>query len=149
MMETVWGQLLLAFSGALGYGFLFHLPKRLFFSAAFGGLLGWGVYLLAGLCTGSGPVRYFLACILLTIYAEVMARRHKTPATLFVVPAAMPLIPGGALYYMMKYAVEQQWADAGAYGGTALSIALSIACGILTAMLAVRLFFILRGQRRG
>lgn len=148
MAQTIGGQLLLAFAGALGYGILFHLPKRLFLPAAIGGLAGWGVYLLAGLCTASEPVRYFFACIVLTLYAELMARRHKTPATLFVVPAAMPLIPGGALYYMMKYAVEQNWPQTAVYAGAAVSLSLSIACGILTAMLAVRLFFALHTRPR-
>ena len=42
--------------------------------------------------------RFFVASVVLTIYAEILARVVKCPATLFLVTAAVPLIPGGSLY---------------------------------------------------
>ncbi len=42
-----------------------------------------------------------------TLYAEWMARICKTPATVFLIPGLIPLVPGGSLYYAMAYLVEK------------------------------------------
>ena len=64
------------------------------------------------------------------IYAEVLARSLKTPATLFVVPAILPLVPGGSLYYTMEIAVHNRMEAARSFGQQTLVAALAIAAGI-------------------
>ena len=63
-------------------------------------------------------------------YSELMAKALKTPATLFVIPAIIPLVPGGSLYYTMSYAVHRDVANARLYGTRTLETALAIAAGI-------------------
>ena len=46
-------------------------------------------------------IPYFIASIFVAIYAEVMARVNRAPAPIFLTAAAVPLIPGGSLYYTM------------------------------------------------
>ena len=57
----------------------------------------------------------------------------KTPTTTFLVPSLIPLIPGGALYYTMNYALNEQWpafADKAVYTlGLAAALALGIIAG--------------------
>ena len=38
-----------------------------------------------------------------------MARLKKTPTTVFLVPAAIPMVPGASLYRSMSFAVSGQW----------------------------------------
>ncbi|MBQ1965266.1 MAG: threonine/serine exporter family protein, partial [Clostridia bacterium] len=40
----------------------------------------------------------------MSVYAGIMARVLKTPATTFITTSLIPLIPGGSLYYTMAYA---------------------------------------------
>ena len=76
----------------------------------------------------------FLSCLLASsfavVYAELLARLLKTPATLFVVPAILPLVPGGALYYTMENVVHGRLDAARVYGQQTLIVALAIAAGI-------------------
>lgn len=127
---TVILQLLSAFLACYGFSMLFGVRRRFLFAAALGGLLCWGVYL--GM--DAWLHREFLSCLsaaaLSVIYAEVLARILKTPATLFVVPAILPLVPGGSLYYTMENVVHGRMEAARSYGQHTLIAALAIAAGI-------------------
>jgi len=127
-------QLAAAFAGSLGFAGIFNIKRDKLLPTAFGGLLAWSIYLLAGLFMNGDVPRYFTAAVVLTIYAEIMARIKKTPATLFVVIAAIPLIPGGSLYTTMRYAIEGRQAECFGQAVFTLLLAAAIACGILCAM---------------
>ncbi len=123
-------QLLTAFLSSLGFSMLFGLRRRFLLWAALGGLLCWGVYLGMDAWTQ----REFLSCLtaaaFAVVFAEILARRLKTPATLFVVPAILPLVPGGSLYYTMEAVVNGRLEDARVWGQKTLIVALAIAAGI-------------------
>ena len=78
---------------------------------------------------GAGPAG-MLAAAFAIVYAEVLARRLKTPATLFVVPAILPLVPGGSLYYTMENVVHGRMEAARSFGTQTLIAALALAAGI-------------------
>lgn len=124
-------QMIAAYTSVLGFVYLFRVkPPRLWY-AALGGLLTWGVYLLmrSFLPGIFGP--YFCASVFATIFAEVMARKMKSPVTVFLVSAEIILIPGGNLYYAMSYAVSGRYQEFTAEGMKTLTIALALAAGIL------------------
>ena len=129
-MKTALIQLATAFLAAWGFAMLFGLRRRFLLPASLGGLLCWGVYI--GMDAWLSMV--FLSCLsaaaFAVIYAEVLARRLKTPATLFVVPAILPLVPGGSLYYTMENAVHGRLDAARSFGQQTLVSALAIAAGI-------------------
>ena len=135
-MREILIQLAAAFFGSLGFAELFGMRRRYLLPAALGGLLAWGVYLLLAERTG-----VFAACLASAafgvLYAEVLARLYKTPATLFLIPAVIPLVPGGALYYSMDSAVRGDLEMARVYGSQTLNTALAIAAGMSFA-LAIR-----------
>ena len=130
-------QLLTAFLGSLGFSILFGLRKKHLLAAALGGLLAWGLYLLAESRLHSPFFSNLFASAFAVLYAEFLARRLKCPATLFVVPGIVPLVPGGALYYAMSCAVRKDLERASQYGTATLEAALAIAAGI-SIVLAVR-----------
>ena len=127
-------QLLTAFISSFGFSMLFGVRRRFLFVAALGGLLAWGVYLLAEFWHSSNFLSCLLAASFAVLYAEVLARRLKSPATLFVVPAILPLVPGGSLYYTMSSAVHGDIAAAKVFGSQTLTTALAIAAGISLVM---------------
>ena len=117
--------------GALGFSLIFNIRKELLPAAAMGGLLDWGVYMLAEWFFGGGVfLPSVAAAAFASLYAEAMARLKKTPATVFYIPALIPLVPGGSLYYTMSYAVLSQWDMVQRYGASTAYCALGIAVGM-------------------
>ena len=94
-------QLAAAWVGSLGFAMLFNVRGKKLPLASLGGLLAWAVYLLIARHTSNDSLCGFCASVALTLYAEVMAILEKSPVTVFLVSAAIPLIPGAALYRAM------------------------------------------------
>ena len=127
-------QLIVAFTGSMGFCLLFQVRKERLFLASLGGFISWGVYLLLGTVATQDVPRYFFAAVVVSIYAEILARIVKCPATLYLIGGSIPLIPGGSLYRSMSYFMNQDFA---AFSGQALYtvlLAMAIAVGLLFPM---------------
>ena len=129
-MREVPIQLLTAFLGSLGFSVLFGLRKKHLLAAAVGGLFAWSLYLLAESRLHSLFFSNLFASAFAVLYAEFLARRLKCPATLFVVPGIVPLVPGSSLYYAMSCVVRRDLESARVYGAETLEYALAIAAGM-------------------
>ena len=127
-------QLAAAFSGSMGFALLFQVRRGKLLLASLGGLLAWAVYLALRPVMPQDVPRFFVASVVLTIYAEILARVVKCPATLFLVTAAVPLIPGGSLYNTMRYFVEGDFAASSSQGLNTILLALAIAAGMIVPM---------------
>ena len=90
---------LCAFAGCIGFTLVFniHGPGKLI--AGGGGALGWLVYLLGGETILAG----FFAAFSISLFSEVMARLRHCPVTGYQLVALLPLVPGGGIYYAMRY----------------------------------------------
>ena len=127
-------QLAAAFSGSMGFALLFQVRRGKLLLASLGGLLAWAVYLALRPVMPQDVPRFFVASVVLTIYAEILARVVKCPATLFLVTAAVPLIPGGSLYNTMRYFVQGDFAASSSQGLNTILLALAIATGMIVPM---------------
>ena len=123
-------QLITAFLGALGFALLFGLHKRHLLFAALAGMLTWGIYLLIHSFLQNPFLANLASSVFAVSLAEALAHWRKCPATLFVVPAIIPLVPGSSLYYAMSFAVQNDMPAANIYGHRMLTAALAIAAGI-------------------
>lgn len=135
-----------AFAACLGFGIVFNLRGKTLVFASIGGALGWLIYLLTSGFAGDLQ-RYLLATVAITIYAEIMARVQKTPVTAYLVVSLLPLVPGGGIYYTMRYFVSS---DTGMFietGLHTLAIAGALAAGILPVSSLVRLYGQLKKHR--
>lgn len=131
-------QMVTSFFGALGFSVLFHIYGIRKWYGALGGMMTWGIYLLTGLFIDSAFWGYTIAAAFATCYGEWMARREKTPATLFLVPAIIMMIPGGSLYYTMYSAMQGDYAGFAEKGLHTISMAAAISIGILIASSLIR-----------
>lgn len=124
-------QLVTAGIGALGFSLIFNVRRDLLPAAAFGGMADWGVYLMADWFFGGGVfLPSVIAAAFASVYAEAMARMEKAPATVFYIPALIPLVPGGSLYYTMSCAVLGDWEQVKSFGASTAYCALGIAVGM-------------------
>lgn len=122
-------QLFTALAGSLGFCLLFQMRPKLVLPASLGSFFSWGIYLLCSVSLEGIFLPTLLAAAFCALYAEILARIFKTPATLFFVAALIPLIPGSSLYYTMSCAVQSDWHTAGTYGFQTAQYALGIAAG--------------------
>lgn len=129
--KTILLQLITAFLGSIGFSLLFGMRGKHLVPASLGGVLVWGLYLLLSVLIHDGG---FMACLIsaaaAVLYAELLAHLRKCPATIFVIPAILPLVPGSGLYYTMANAVRGNIAEAKLYGSQTITSALAIAAGI-------------------
>lgn len=132
-------QIITAFLGSLGFSVLFNIRRTKLLIAGLGGMLSWSVYLLLGLYFDSDPIRYFFAAIFVTVYAVIFARIKKTPTTSYLVPAFIPLIPGGALYNTMKFALHNDWQSFGDTAVYTIQLALALSAGIIVVASVMRM----------
>lgn len=125
-----------AFLGSIGFAVFLKMKGKQIVLAGIGGGVTWLVYLLMQNYIDGYFVPYLIASIFVGIYAEIMARVNKAPATIFLTAAAVPLIPGGSLYYTMLGIVEKDSAAFSENGIAALTIALAISLGFVIVALS-------------
>ena len=124
-------QILMGFFGTIGFGMLFRSRGKKLLLAGLGGMAAWALFLLLGLWIESEPVRYFIVSVVISIYAEVLARLCKTPAGTFGILSLVPLVPGGGLYYSADYALSGNMDAFVAKALSTLSLTAMLSLGIV------------------
>ena len=99
--SEIWVQIAASGVACVGFCLWFHVVDRKIILCAFGGAMTWAIYLLTAQHIPGvfGPT--MVASVACGLYAQILARAMRTPATVFATICSMPLIPGGSLYYSM------------------------------------------------
>lgn len=128
LLQVLWGTL-----GTAGFAVLFNIRRSRLVAATAGGLLSWLIFLILNRLVPNEPVNYFVVSVIMSAYAEVMARVLKTPTTTFITTTLVPLIPGGSLYYTMSYAFQSDLTNFLEKAIYTLQLASALALGIIVA----------------
>lgn len=99
-----------AFGGTLGYGYILNAPKNTILPASFIGLAGYIVYILLGMAGFGTMSAYFFSTVFVSVVCELLARKMRTPSTIFLLGALVPLVPGYNFYLAMLALVENRGA---------------------------------------
>lgn len=130
-----------AFVACLGFCILFNIRGLGAVLCSLGGGLAWLVYLLTGPLSGYNVVmQSFWGAVALSVYSEGMARVRKCPVTAYMTVAFLPLVPGAGIYNMMEHALNGDTELFLSTGLETLSIAGSLAVGVLVVSSLVRMF---------
>ena len=144
-----WGNLILAgFCGAGAAAALSYCSniskKDIFWGAVVGGL-GWFVYSLLIPNGGkAGTESYFWGSFAVALLSEVLAFLKKNPATVYLIPGLLPLVPGSGMFQTMRAAVTGNLdktlhlalTTLTTAGATALAVAIIASIARLLAMFA-------------
>jgi len=133
-------EALFAAIATFGFAMIFNVKRLEAISSGLAGGLSWGLYLYLKASCGSEALSFFCAALFSGLVSEVLAKVLKKPATLFVVPCMIPLVPGATLYRTMSFALLGQYDKAFHEGMTALLIAGSIATGIALSASLTRIY---------
>lgn len=130
-------RIIVSLTGAFAFSLLFNVKGRYLVFSSFGGLICGFLFVLLSDYAGIGA--YFFSSIIVTIYAQICAKKLKTPATIYLVPGIIPLVPGGALYFTMASAVEADYEKFFYQGMETVYVAIAIAGGILIGSLFIKI----------
>lgn len=123
----------------LGFAILFKLKVRLWPFATICGLGACLLYFGLSELLNGDFLPNAISAFAVGLLAEVFARVCKAPATVFLLPGCIALVPGGTLYYTMSNLLSQNTELAVQYFLTTLTIGVGIGGGIIAASL-VRVF---------
>lgn len=137
-----------AFIACIGFAVLFNVRGVGTLICGAGGALGWLVYLLAEPALHSPIAQSFCAALVISAYSETMSRVRKCPVTGYQLLAFFPLVPGGGIYYTMKYCLEGQTDRFISKGLETLGIAGALALGVMLVSSLVRILLALRRKWR-
>ncbi len=91
-----------------GFGHIYNIKGKKLIFGAVGGFLGALVYEVCLLMGIKELMALLFSSMSISIYAEIMARRLKTPVTGFILIALIILVPGGGMYYTMLYTANAE-----------------------------------------
>lgn len=94
-------QFLLATLATYGFTIYFKLPYRVrFITSILSGFI-WFLFEIIKTFDTSYIVSNFISAFLIGLFSEIMAIMYKKPATVFLIPCLVPLVPGAGMYYIM------------------------------------------------
>lgn len=132
-------QLITALLGTLGFAVLFRVRTKHLALAGACGIFTWLLYYTVIFFGGSLFLAAFVASAVATVFAECCARWRHAPAPVFLVPGTIPIVPGGALYYTMRYLLIGDFSLFAEYLMQALLVGIGIGGGIVAVSVAVSL----------
>ena len=120
--------------GTIGFSILFRSDKKRILCNAIGGALTCFIYVACCHYTDNLLIQNFFPALFASIYAEVMARAVKAPATPILACSIIPLVPGGKLYYTTYYFVT---GDTVKFASLSFKIPSSLAYALIIVVIAV------------
>lgn len=123
--------------GTLGFTLLFRSNKNRVFISTVGGAVTCFVYVIACSFFEHELMQNLFPALAATVFAEVMARLTKAPATPILACSIIPLVPGGKLYYTTYYFVVGEMESFYDSLVALLRIASGLAVGIIIVSVAV------------
>lgn len=120
------------FGASVFYCIIMSLPKKAIWISSLSSAMTYIVYRSAFLSVESEYMGYLAASFFAAVSAEILARICKMPATIFIFPAVIPLVPGIGLYRTMLCMVRSDMSGFATEGTKTLIIS-----GIIAVTVAV------------
>jgi len=118
-----------AFISTIGFSIVFHAERKHLLVCGAVGAIAWTIYLLLEK-TSSSVFASFIAALVVTSLSYILAKKRRTPITVFLIAGIIPLVPGLGLYRMMSALLEQDYSLALNYATLTFEIAGVIAGAI-------------------
>lgn len=126
-----------------GFAVLFNAPRKTILAASINGGLSWIIYDYTRSGGSNFILSAFLAAFFVGAVGELLARIYHCPATLFILPGLIPLVPGAGMYYSMSYLIAENYEQFTKAIAETLFIASSLSIGIVASSIfskSLRLF---------
>ncbi len=124
-------QFIYSFFATTGFAIFFGAPKNSIVASGISGGLSWSLYYITFLGLNNKILSTFLGAFLVGSFGEILAIRYKKPATVFITPGIVSLVPGAGMYYTMSFLVSGDFNKAISKGTETFFLAAAIAIGII------------------
>ncbi|NLM10165.1 MAG: threonine/serine exporter [Clostridiaceae bacterium] len=126
-------RIILSFLGSLCPAVLLNTERKNLIWAGLSGTLGMLINdRILAMFPNTALLAVFFGTATVAVYSELMARVRKTPATIFLIPGIIPLVPGVDAYRTIQLIAERDYPTAMSYAVSAVAKACLIAFGIMT-----------------
>lgn len=132
-----------SFFATVGFAVFLNAPKSTLLPGGLAGGIGWAVFYYLVMLTENDILSNFVAALLVSYISEILARKLKQPAIIFIIPGIIPLVPGLGMYNTMLYLVQNDYNNAIAKGADVLFVGGAISLGILVVTSLVRTLHII------
>lgn len=120
-----------AIFATIAFAILFSAPRNQLFFCGFTGALGWIVYYILVNKEFSVVFASFVATLVLTLVARILAVTRRTPVTVFLLTGIFPLVPGAGIFYTAYYLFNEDTAMSSFKGIETFEVAGAIVLGII------------------
>ncbi len=124
-------QFVFSLLSTIGFAILFSIPRDSILKSGLVGALGWIGFYITSTYLKSNIAGTFFAAITVGVLGELLARHHKKPATVYIIPGIVPLVPGAGMYYTMLALVDNDFFLAANKGTETFFIAAAISIGVI------------------
>ena len=124
-------QFIFSFLSTAGFAVFFSIPKDSIIKSGLAGALGWITFYVFSIYFKSTITGTFFAAIAVGMLGELLARHYKKPATVYIIPGIVPLVPGAGMYYTMLALVEKDFFEAANQGTETFFLAAAISIGVI------------------
>ncbi len=90
-------EIIYCFTATFFFAQIMNAPKKTLIYSSFTASLGYTVYKFC-IVFGYSLFGFFLGTCLVATFGEILARKLKMPATIFIFPGVIPIVPGLGLY---------------------------------------------------
>ncbi|MGO1369995.1 MAG: threonine/serine exporter family protein [Senegalia sp. (in: firmicutes)] len=130
---------LFAFLSTIGFSIIFNISRDSIIKSGVNGALGWIIYILFVRVLNSPVSGSFFGALSVGIIGEFFARKFKKPATVFIIPGIIPLVPGSGMYYTMVNITNKNFLEAAEIGSETIFIAAAIASAIIISISSAKI----------
>ena len=135
--------------GALGFALIINVPRK---SIIVSSVLGGFAYMVFDIIYYYATNLYFAvfaASVFIAVYSELLARKFKMPAIIFILPGIVALVPGVGLYNTILRLIDNDFFGFLRQGAETIFVACAIASAIAVVNILIRAIFgrIKRAQR--
>jgi uncharacterized membrane protein YjjB (DUF3815 family) len=123
----------------LAIGVLYRIPRTVLPYASGNGVFAWLVVTGLSALGAQLVIATFFGSLAAALSSELLARRLKKPATIFLLPGFIPLVPGREAYATMANIVNGHYTQGVAIGVQTVLIGGAIAFGIFASTTVYRL----------
>jgi uncharacterized membrane protein YjjB (DUF3815 family) len=111
---------------SLAIGILYRVPKTSLIHGSLIGVGGWLSYFFIAERSGNIVLGCFVGSLMVALFSEILARRLRRPATIFLIPGFIPLVPGREAYLTMLLMIRGDY-----LGGLAMAMQTALIGGAI------------------
>lgn len=145
---SIVAHFIFAFIATFGWTIFFNAPKEDLLYCSLNGAIGWVVYVMLSKYTGNSVFSNFVSSFLVNVLSEILARKLKKPAILYIIPGIIPLVPGLGIYKTMLHMIQGSYITAIEIGTEVALVAGGIVLGMVVVTSLVKVYYKIKNEKR-